>query len=156
MAPLVGSITEIRKRWSKNTKLYCLSLYYKSPSAYRFLRNTFSIPSVRTLQIICDKFQIDCGFSADRLSVLKKRVCIMSEKDILCNVCIDEMSLNCGLHYNVSKDRIARFVNMDCSSTMRFIHINEYEYMNNYVQYIILHTRIRIFSSKLCSYTATS
>ena len=31
------------------------------------------------------------------------------------------------------------------SSTMRFIHINEYEYMNNYVQYIILHARIRIF-----------
>ena len=30
------------------------------------------------------------------------------------------------------------------SSTMRFIHINEYEYMNNYAQYIILHTRIRI------------
>ena len=29
-------------------------------------------------------------------------------------------------------------------STMRFIHINEYEYMNNYAQYIILHTRIRI------------
>ena len=30
------------------------------------------------------------------------------------------------------------------SSTMRFIHINEYEYINNYAQYIILHTRIRI------------
>ena len=37
--------------------------------------------------------------------------------------------------------------NAECcnsSSTMRFIHINEYEYMNNYAQYIILHTRIRI------------
>ena len=45
------------------------------------------------------------------------------------------------------------------SSTMRFIHINEYEYMNNYVdplQYIILHTRIRICIYRLCSYTATS
>ena len=27
------------------------------------------------------------------------------------------------------------------SSTIRFIHINEYEYMNNYVQYIIVRTR---------------
>ena len=27
---------------------------------------------------------------------------------------------------------------------MRFIHINEYEYMNNYVQYTHLHTHIRI------------
>ena len=44
---------------------YCLSLYYKSPSAYRFRRNTFSIPSVRTLQHFFDKFQIDCAFSAD-------------------------------------------------------------------------------------------
>ena len=30
-------------------------------------------------------------------------------------------------------------------STLHFSHINEYELMNNYVQYIILHTRIRIF-----------
>ena len=104
MAQLDGSITKKRKRWSKNMKLYCLSLYYKSPSAYRFLRNTFSIPCVRTLQRIFDKFQIDCGFSADLLSVLKKRVSTMSEKDRLCNVCIDEMSLKCGLHYNVSKE----------------------------------------------------
>ena len=93
-------------------KLYCLSLYYMSPSAYLFLRNTFSIPSVRTLQIIFDKFQIDCGFSADLLSVLKKRVCTMSEKDRLCNVCIDEMSLKCGL-----QDRIDGFVNMDCGGS---------------------------------------
>ena len=63
------------------------------------------------------KFQIDCGFSADLLSVLKKRVSTMSEKDRLCNVCIDEMSLKCGLHYNVSKDRIDGFVNMDCGGS---------------------------------------
>ena len=37
----------------------------------------------------------------------------MSEKDILSNVCIDEMSLKCGLHYIVSKDRIDGFVNTD-------------------------------------------
>ena len=35
-------------------------------------------------------------------------------------------------------------IDLISSSTMRFIHINEYEYMNNYAQYIILHTRIRI------------
>ena len=116
MAQLVGSITKIRKRWSKNMR-YCLSLYYKSPSTYRFLGNTFSIPSVRTLQKSVDTFQIYSEFSADLRSVLKKRVCTMSEKDILCNVCIDEMSLKCGFHYNVSKDRIDGFVNMDCGGS---------------------------------------
>ena len=49
--------------------------------------------------------------------MLKKIVCTMSEKDILCNVCIDEMSLTCGLHYNMSKDRIDGFVNMDCGGS---------------------------------------
>ena len=39
------------------------------------------------------------------------------EKDRLCNVCIDEMSLKCGLHYNVSKDMIDGFVNMDCGGS---------------------------------------
>ena len=29
-----------KKRWSKDVKLYCLSLYYKTPSAYRFLQKT--------------------------------------------------------------------------------------------------------------------
>ena len=43
MAQLAGSVGR-RKRWSKNMKLYCLSLYYKSPTAYRFLRKTFFIP----------------------------------------------------------------------------------------------------------------
>ena len=41
----------------------------------------------------------------------------MSEKDRLCNVCIDEMSLKCSSHYNVSKDRIGGFVNMDCGGS---------------------------------------
>ena len=52
MAQLVGSITNIRKRWSKTMKLYCLSLYYNNLRAYRFRRNTFSRPSVRTLFLI--------------------------------------------------------------------------------------------------------
>ena len=41
----------------------------------------------------------------------------MSENDILCNVCSDDMSLKCGLHYNVSKDRIDGVVNMDCGGS---------------------------------------
>ena len=44
----------------------------------------------------------------------------------------------------VNPTNVCRNSNSSSSSTMRFIHINEYEYMNNYVQYIILHTRIRI------------
>ena len=52
-----------------------------------------------------------------------------------------------GIRYHTDDDPyiMSRLLNLiNSSSTMRFIHINEYEYMNNYSQYIILHTRIRI------------
>ena len=39
---------------------------------------------------------------------------------------------------------MALIFNSSSRPTMRFIHINEYEYINNNVQYINLHTRIRI------------
>ena len=59
-----------------------------------------------------------------------------------------------GSHITIPSESLEKFLVADMivyyimyvcySSTMRFIHINEYEYMNNYAQYIILHTRIRI------------
>ena len=57
----------------------------------------------------------------------------------------DHLSANFACMYAIGQ--IAKqliFVSISSSSTMRFIHINEYEYMNNNVQYINLHTRIRI------------
>jgi len=93
-------------------KLYCLCLYYKSPSAYRFLRKTFAIPCVRTLQRIFSNYVVDCGFSAGLFSVLKAKVATMKDAEKYCNICIDEMSVKAALSYNVPTDKITGFENM--------------------------------------------
>jgi hypothetical protein len=49
-------------RWSHQDKLLALGLYYKSPSAYRFMRRTFHLPSERTLQQYISGFNVTTGF----------------------------------------------------------------------------------------------
>ena len=112
VAQLTISLKRNKKRWTKEMKLYCLSLYYKSPSAYRFLRKTFAVPSVRTLQRIFRNYIVECGFSTDLMSILKHKVANMSELEKSCSICLDEMSIKCALSYNATSDRIDGFENM--------------------------------------------
>jgi len=37
-------------RYTKAFKMFCLHLYFKGPTAYRLLSNTFILPSKRTLE----------------------------------------------------------------------------------------------------------
>ncbi len=69
-------------------KLYCLSLQKSERTSFS-QKHLFYTLCQDTATFFFYKFQIDCGFAADLLSVLKKRVCTMSEKDIIvCNVCV--------------------------------------------------------------------
>ena len=97
------------KRWSQNMKLYCLSIYYKSPSTYRFLKKTFSIPSVRTLQRLFNKGQVTPGFSSSLFKVIEHRVKKMNYKDTFCNLLLDEMSIKEGLSFCSATDKILGF-----------------------------------------------
>jgi hypothetical protein len=51
-------------RWSHQDKLLALGLYYKSPSAYRFMKRTFHLPSERTLQQYISGFNVTTGFDS--------------------------------------------------------------------------------------------
>ena len=79
---------------------------------YRFLRKTFAIPSVRTLQRIFINYHIHCGFSTDVFSVLKEKVANMKDIEKYCSICIDEMSITAALSYNVCHDKIDGFENI--------------------------------------------
>ena len=115
MAQLTISLKRNKKRWTKEMKLYCLSLYYKSPSAYRFRRKTFAVPSVRTLQRIFRNYFVECGFSTELMSILKHKVANMSELEKSCSICLHEMSIKCALSYNATRDMIDGFEDMGSS-----------------------------------------
>ncbi|ELT95598.1 hypothetical protein CAPTEDRAFT_197860 [Capitella teleta] len=99
-----------RQRWSKEVKLYCLQLAYTSNAAYKFLRKSFKIPSIRTLQRIFEKMHIDTGFSHQLLNHLKLETAKMPNKDKYCTICFDEMALTAGLSYNRGHDIVKGFV----------------------------------------------
>jgi len=51
-------------RWSSQDKLTASGLYYKSPSAYRFMRHTFRLPSESTLKTYVSQFHVTTGFES--------------------------------------------------------------------------------------------
>ena len=103
-----------RKRWSKELKLYCLSLAYTSTAAYKFLRKTFKIPSIRTLQRMFNHFQLSTGFSPQLLNHLKMETAKMKMMDKYCTICFDEVALTAGLAYERGHDTVKGFVDFGC------------------------------------------
>lgn len=95
-------------RWSLQDKLFSLQLYYKSPSAHRFVSKQLCLPSVSTLQkfVSASIGNIGEGFSDIMLRVLQLRVSKLSNRDRQCSLVMDEMSLKCHLTYNKHLDKI--------------------------------------------------
>nr|CAH7733463.1 unnamed protein product [Callosobruchus chinensis] len=97
-----------KKAWTTNEKHLALSIYYKSPNCYKFLRTNllFNLPSVRTIQswlkIINFKTGIDTTFSK-KLAIKVKTMC---KNERACAVIFDEIALKPKLEYNESFDYI--------------------------------------------------
>ena len=100
-----------RRRWSKEVKVYCLALAYKSPAAYRYLRSTFRIPSLRTLQRLFENFDLKCGFQKQLIELMKHECEKMQPKDKYCIVCFDEMALTARMSYDKQNDCVNGFAN---------------------------------------------
>ena len=90
-------------------KLFCVSLYFKSPAAYHFLSKSFCLPSIRSLHRIFQDVDINPGFSTQLFDVLQTRIKLMADKDKFCILCIDEMSIKSEVSYDNKTDSIFGF-----------------------------------------------
>jgi hypothetical protein len=99
-------------RWNDKIKLVALGLFYRSPSAYRFLENIFSLPGIRSLQRFISVFQVQPGFRNDYVESLQKRCATMTPQDKCVSIIFDGMSIKQQLEYMSSKDIIVGFENM--------------------------------------------
>ena len=94
------------RRYTNKDKIFAISLYYQSPKSYRQSRNLFYLPTPRTIRRWLEGMEFESGFKSDILNILQKRVDKMSEKEKLCVLLVDEISLKEGLNYNESKDMV--------------------------------------------------
>jgi hypothetical protein len=100
-----------RMRWSVQMKLFCLQLHYKSPSAYRFMCQTFTLPTAETLVKFVNGSvgRMQPGFSSTMFNIIRLRVKDLSVWDRQCSLVFDEISLKSELTYNKYFDRIIGF-----------------------------------------------
>lgn len=97
------------RRYSTEFKQFALCLYFFSPQNYRMLKKEIALPSIRTLQLFTQTWQIKPGINVKIFDILAIKLYSLPLLERHCILCIDEMSLKAHLFYNVSQDQIIGF-----------------------------------------------
>ena len=95
-------------RYTQDDKTLAFALYYNGPQAYKFLRKLkiCALPTVASLKSWLRKVEMTPGFNDVTFDILKKKVESMPQRDRVCVLTLDEMSLKSGLYYDVRNDVI--------------------------------------------------
>lgn len=96
-----------RSQWTPSEKKTALSLYYKSPSAYNYLRQKgIILPAISTIKKWLGNFNCCPGFSKRIFDQLSLKSTSMKPSERFCIVMFDEMSLKRKLEYSEKMDMI--------------------------------------------------
>lgn len=80
-------------KYPNSFKRFCLSIYFLSPKAYRFLRKIFCLPATSTLNTLTTEWQYSPGLHDSLFDTFKIKVDRFSELEKETLLCIDEMSI---------------------------------------------------------------
>lgn len=97
------------RRFTVDDKIFALSLLKQSPKLYKVLRQTFALPSRKTLINVLNKIPFPPGINDAILESLKVAVQHMDPLDRYCCLLFDEMSVDAGLTYMSKGDFIEGF-----------------------------------------------
>uniref|UniRef100_A0A2H8TT66 Transposable element P transposase n=1 Tax=Melanaphis sacchari TaxID=742174 RepID=A0A2H8TT66_9HEMI len=100
-----------RKKFTKNEQNFALSLFYKSPSAYKFLKNNkqLTLPGLSTIRRWIGSSKFKPGFNVGIFKQLKKKSESMSEDELYCTMIFDEMKIKNYLEYSKFLDVVEGF-----------------------------------------------
>lgn len=109
-------------RYDNKYKEFALSLYFTSQKTYRLLSKTFVLPTIKSLQRMTQLLDFKPGFNDFVFEALKLKLKSLSNKELICSLCFDEMALKTNLFYSLSFGHLiipsANFVSfvtkMDC------------------------------------------
>jgi len=96
-----------RKPWFKTEKNMALSLYYKSPSTYKFMRkNGIILPGETTVRRWLNSISFSTGFPKAYMDQIRLKISGMSENEKKCTILLDEVAIMKTLEYNKVLDEI--------------------------------------------------
>ncbi len=95
-----------RQRYSDSFKAFAISVYYKSPTCYRFLRTRLKLPSKSAITLWLSKLKFREGLCKNLLNALKIRVGRLRPEDKICSLIFDEISLKKSLEYDPAQDKV--------------------------------------------------
>lgn len=84
-----------------------IEIYTKYRNIYK--SNIFCLPSYSTLRKFVQHYYIDSGLQDNVFQILKIKVDALDEINKYCIICIDEMSLKKHLFYDITRDKIIAF-----------------------------------------------
>lgn len=96
-------------RFTNDFKKMALKQYYQSPLAHRSLGKDMILPSKSTLQRMVKHIRNDPGLDKFIFKKIKKITENYEQKDKLCLILIDEISIQRNLFYHKAKDHIMGF-----------------------------------------------
>ena len=97
------------RRYTNAMKRLALLLFYKGPTAYSFLSKIFCLPSRTTLTTWMNSVTVLPGFNDDVFSGLEVRVRELQDRDRVCSLIVDEMSLKSNLAYDRAHDVVVGY-----------------------------------------------
>lgn len=98
---------KLRKPWSIEEKKLSLSLYYKSPSTYKFMRrNKIILPGESTVRRWLNSISYLTGFSPRYMEQIQLKVSTMSYQEKKCTILLDEVNIMKAIEYNKTLDII--------------------------------------------------
>lgn len=92
-------------------KDFVLSMYYHSSKCYKFIRKTFMLPAVATLQNWQNRVSVKIGIDNNALAALKGKASDFSESERMVALVFDEISIKEHLQYDCSIDTVVGFCN---------------------------------------------
>lgn len=94
------------RRFTFDEKVMSLALYKTSGPGYRFLSKWFHLPSKRTLSRLLQKIPVGAGVNDFLFDNLKESVKTLKEKEKLCMLTFDEISLLPHVDYDKHNDML--------------------------------------------------
>lgn len=106
-AMVTMQLKDRRRPWTLNEKNLALNLYYKSPTAYKFLRSQkVNLPGPSTIRRWIGQSKFLPGFSQLFFSHIQKKFESSDYKGKACTVCFDEMYIKEFIEYSKEFDFI--------------------------------------------------
>ncbi|GBP73926.1 Transposable element P transposase [Eumeta japonica] len=116
LTELIKVQTYLRLRYRSNRytllyKIFCMKFYYISPRAYQLLEQALCLPCKTSLY----KLYIPSSskIKDDMMTALKVKVGKMSNDEKTCSVIVDLISVKDNLFYDIKKDKIVGFHEVD-------------------------------------------